>query len=84
MARIVGVKERLDVMFYDTNRIEPGNQVDFFGRKNMGSEFHTNIQVPNQLASDQTYILMAIGVRLIGKTREQWARRKWLRLLLRV
>lgn len=69
--RLAGIIERRDAIFYDTNKLEPGQEVQFFDNKNVGDMFLTNLQVARELASDQTYVMLAIGVRLLGKTREQ-------------
>lgn len=78
MPRISGVKERRDKIWYDTNAIEPGqgkrswvDAVRFFGNKNIGDDFLTNLQCAGTFGSDSTYICLGIGVRLIGEPREQ-------------
>ena len=67
----LGIRERRDKTWYDTNRVEPGRSVEFFDNKNIGDKFLTNMRVANSMAGDATYIVLVIGVRLIDKTREQ-------------
>lgn len=71
MARIYGIKEKRDKIFYDTNAVEPNQEIRFFGNKNIGDKFLTNMYVGNQLTQDQTYVCLGIGMRLIGEPREQ-------------
>jgi len=72
MPRVHGVRERRDKTFYDTHSIHAGRErVRFFGNKNIGDYFLTNMHVGNQLAQEQTYVCLGIGMRLIGEPREQ-------------
>lgn len=71
MVRLAGVRERRDKTWYDTNRIDRGKSVEFFGNANIGDKFLTNIQVANSIAPGSTYMAFVLGARLIGKTREQ-------------
>lgn len=63
--------ERRDRVLYDTHKVWPGREERFFGNANVGDRTKTNMQLGNCLASDKTFTIMAIGVRLLGKTRDQ-------------
>lgn len=71
MPRLHGTLCERDQPFYDTCRLEPGQEVRLFGRYNVGYMHFTNIQVSGQLAADQTYVLRSIAARCIGRTREE-------------
>lgn len=63
--------ERREVVLYDTHKVWPGQRTCYFGNTNVGDRTKTNMQIGNCLASDRTFTIMAIGVRLLGKTRAQ-------------
>lgn len=67
MPRIANVRERRHQPFYDTlvrttgNPATPINQSTLlFGNSNVGNLSLTNLQVAGQLASDQTYVILAL------------------------
>lgn len=67
MPRLHGVKERRHQPFYDTLIRTTGDpspalqrSVRLFGNANVGQVALTNLQVPGQLASDQTYSILAL------------------------
>jgi len=67
MPRIHGVRERLHQPFWDTLIRATGapatplaQQSKLFGNANVGSLALTNLQVAGQLASDQTYVILAL------------------------
>lgn len=65
MARIRDVRERVHQPFYDTLIRGIGvsaltNSTPLFGAANVGNRAVSNMQVPGQLAADQTYILKAV------------------------
>lgn len=67
MPRIAGVKERRHQPFWDTlvrttGDITPALQSStrLFGNANVGNLALTNLQVAGQLASDQTYVVLAL------------------------
>ena len=73
MPRIHGVRERRDKIWYDTCLVRPNtiNPVRFFTTANIGDIHKTNLQVAGSFSTDQTYIAMGIGARLLGKTRAE-------------
>ena len=73
MPRFYGVRERRDKCFYDTHIMEPGQELRFMGYPDcqVGEYHRTNMEVVGQLASDQTAIIFAIGLRLIGLSRDE-------------
>lgn len=67
MPRLHGVRERRHQPFYDTlvnstGAPTPalGPSTRLFGNANVGQLNRTNLQVPGQLASDQTYVILAL------------------------
>ncbi len=67
MPRIAGVRERRHQPFWDTLIRTTGdptpplqNSTRLFGNANVGSLALTNLQVAGQLASDQTYVALAL------------------------
>ena len=67
MPRLHGVKERRHQPFWDSLVRTTGNpspvvaqNTRLFGNANVGSTDLTNLQVPGQLASDQTYAILAL------------------------
>jgi hypothetical protein len=68
MPRLHGVKERRHQPFYDTlirtygTTVTPaiGSSTRLFGNANVGNLALTNLQVAGQLASDQTYVILAM------------------------
>lgn len=67
MPRIAGVKERRHQPFYDSLVRTTGNpsptiaaSTRLFGNANIGNLGLTNLQVAGQLASDQTYVILAM------------------------
>lgn len=67
MPRIHGVRERRHQPFYDTlirTTGDPANPIQnstkLFGNANIGNLGLTNLQVAGQLASDQTYVILAL------------------------
>jgi len=67
MPRLHGVRERRHQPFYDTlvrttGDPAPGilNSTKLFGNANVGNLALTNLQVAGQLASDQTYVILAL------------------------
>jgi hypothetical protein len=67
MPRLAGVRERRHQPFYDTlvrttGNPAPaiGNSTRLFGNANVGQLALTNLQVAGQLASDQTYVALAM------------------------
>lgn len=65
MARLRDVRERVHQPFYDTLVRSIGvtsltNSTPLFGSANVGNRALSNMQVPGQLAADQTYILKAV------------------------
>lgn len=74
MPRLIGVSERRDYTFYDTHNLEPGQSRSFFERdcqRNIGDKFKTNVSVAGQLSREKTYHCLALGARLLGKTRAE-------------
>jgi len=71
MPRIAGIKERRDHAVYDTNLVEPGQVARFFGNAHIGLRHLTNLQVANQFTQDQTYVMLGVGLRCVGKTYEE-------------
>lgn len=66
MPRIVGVRQRRHQPFFDTIIRTTGvpatpvqAQGQLFGNANVGNPALTNLQTPGQLASDQTYVILA-------------------------
>ena len=69
MPRIHGVRERRHQPFYDTLVRTTGTpaatinaSTKLFGNANVGNLAFTNLQVAGQLASDQTYVVLALRV----------------------
>jgi hypothetical protein len=69
MPRLSGVKERRHQPFWDslirtTGNPSPGvvNGAKLFGNANVGTVGLTNLQVAGQLASDQTFVILALRV----------------------
>jgi len=67
MPRLHGVRERRHQPFYDTlvrSTGSPSTTVQsstlLFGNSNVGNLALTNLQTPGQLASDQTYVILAL------------------------
>ena len=67
MPRIANVRERRHQPFWDTlvrttgNPTTPlQNSTNLFGNSNVGNLALTNLQVAGQLASDQTYVILAL------------------------
>lgn len=67
MPRLAGVRERIHQPFYDTLVRTTGNPATaiatstrLFGNANVGDLALTNLQVAGQLASDQTYVCLAL------------------------
>jgi hypothetical protein len=67
MPRIHGVRERRHQPFWDTLVRTTGNpsptiqnSTKLFGNSNVGNLALTNLQVAGQLASDQTYVILAL------------------------
>ena len=67
MPRIANVRERRHQPFWDTlvrttgNPTAPlQNSTNLFGNSNVGNLALTNLQVAGQLASDQTYVILAL------------------------
>jgi hypothetical protein len=67
MPRLAGVRERRHQPFWDTlvrTTGDPtpavGNSTRLFGNANVGNLALTNLQVAGQLASDQTYVTLAL------------------------
>jgi hypothetical protein len=67
MPRLAGVRERIHQPFYDTLVRTTGNPATdvavstrLFGNANVGDLAMTNLQVAGQLASDQTYVALAL------------------------
>lgn len=67
MPRLAGVRERIHQPFYDTLVRTTGNPATaiptatrLFGNANVGNQALTNLQVAGQLASDQTYVALAL------------------------
>lgn len=67
MPRIANVRERRHQPFYDTLIRTTGNPTtplssatNLFGNSNVGQIALTNLQVAGQLASDQTYVILAL------------------------
>lgn len=68
MPRLAGVKERRHQPFWDTLIRTTGTVVTpqiqsssrLFGNANVGNLALTNLQVAGQLASDQTYVILAL------------------------
>lgn len=67
MPRLHGVRERRHQPVYDTLFRSTGSPSDtiapstiLFGNSNVGNVALTNLQVPGQLASDQTYVILAM------------------------
>jgi len=69
--RIHGVKERMDKIWYDTIWVEPNKEERMFDHVRIGDEFLTNMRVSGQLGYDSAFTLLAFGLRLIGKGREE-------------
>ncbi len=68
MPRVHGVRERRHQPFWDTlvrtTGVSPNLQAStrLFGNANVGNLSLTNLQVAGQLASDQTYVILALRV----------------------
>lgn len=67
MPRLHGVRERRHQPVYDTLFRSTGSPAatinpttNMFGNANVGQQALTNLQVPGQLASDQTYVILAL------------------------
>lgn len=73
MPRIAMVRERRDKTWYDTHSLEQGGRKNFFRDDCRPGEdiFMTNMMMRGQMSSDQTYVCLGIGMRLIGEPREQ-------------
>jgi hypothetical protein len=57
---------------YDTERVEAGQEKRFFhDHRNLGDKSRTNMQYPGQFGGTSTYIIGAIGLRIVGKSREE-------------
>ena len=73
--RVHVIQERHDKTWYDTITIEPGQEGSLFDSKGrndrLGDRFKTNLSVPYQINESNPYLLMAIGARAIGKTRQE-------------
>lgn len=67
--RLYGVREWRDHVFYDTATIEPGAEVSLFETPRIGKMNCTNLQQPNCLSYKHSYAVLAIGARLLGKSR---------------
>jgi len=71
MPRIANVRERRHQPFWDTLIRTTGNptvplqnSTNLFGNSNVGNLALTNLQVAGQLASDQTYVILALRASL--------------------
>lgn len=63
--------QRKDAPFYDTHLIGPQEKVRFFDKDNIGRPLYTNIETPRCVTMEwDTYLCLAIGVRLVGKSRD--------------
>ncbi len=71
MSEIKEMFERRDRCLYDTHAVWPGREARFFGNTNVGDRTKTNMQLGHVLPSDRTFTIGAIGIRLLGKTRDQ-------------
>lgn len=72
MPRLHGVRERHDLVLYDTHRLEPGQRVSAFGSDCPVGDFErTNMLGRGQMPHDQTVAILALGLRLVGKTVEE-------------
>lgn len=67
MPRVAGIRQRRHQPFYDSLIRTTGNPspvigatTRLFGNANVGSLQLTNLQTPGQLASDQTYMILAL------------------------
>ena len=67
MPRLHGYRERLHQPYWDTLVRDTGdpvrplvNSFQLFGNSNIGNLAYTNMTVPGQLASDATYVILAI------------------------
>ena len=71
MPRLHGCVERRDKCYYDTHTMEPGQELRFMRDCKIGEYHHTNMEVRGQLVSDQTVFIFAVGLRLIGLSRDE-------------
>lgn len=72
MPRLHGVLERNDHVLFDTHRMEPGQVIRAFGADcPLGDGSRTNMRLPGYMAADQTLTILAIGLRIVGTTRDQ-------------
>lgn len=72
MSPRIFVQERRDKTWWDTHFMEPGQTVKFFHTNtNIGRLHKTNLQVAGHFAGDQSYLVLGVGVRAVGKTRAE-------------
>jgi hypothetical protein len=72
MARVKGIRERREKSWYDTHVLEAGQTLAFFGKDAVvGDLFRTNMHAVGNLPPSYGYIILGIGARLIGKSRDQ-------------
>lgn len=75
MPRIAGVQERYDKVHYDTHLMEAGQKIDFMGGplsiQDPEIEHRTSLQIAGQLNRDLTYVILSIGLRMFGTTRDE-------------
>jgi hypothetical protein len=72
MPTLRGIRERFDSPIYDTHALEAGQEKRFFdNHRNLGDKSRTNMQVPGSFPHDGTYIIGAIGLRVVGKSQEE-------------
>lgn len=70
MPNIHEIREKRDKSFYDTADIGPGQAMSLFANKTLEDIFKTNME-RDGFVPGTSYLVWGIGIRLIGKTREQ-------------
>jgi hypothetical protein len=73
MPRIHYNRERRDMVFYDTVRVEENTpMIHMFGNANVGAQWLTNLQIAGQLGGpDGTFLIQGFAMRLIGTSSEE-------------
>jgi len=71
MPRVIGMREIVDRVIYDTHRIEPGQSIFFFGAAEVGDRHRTNMLCRGMLPGGQTATVCALGLRILGATRDE-------------
>ena len=75
--RVSGIRERFGDPLYDTYEVARGGEHKFlkddlaFLNNGPAPKERTNMPLPGFLKGDDTYIVEAIGLRLLGKTRDE-------------